>query len=233
MSLITIKPNLYSSIMSSRRKFLLQSSMATTALLAVKPFNSIASIASPLTGTDFSNNKFLLLHTSNNGTSTLNRISTLSKKYSNVLLIHSGTAAGNTAQLKFDVTKAPLTGYQVLYKGDIKIGIIHTDTSVTNVISDINTRAAYLKQEKNCNFVVCISSLEEKSRVNDRRLAERSSGIDLIVGKYSTNHWGQPLIVLNEQNQEVIVDHADGKEVQLGSIVVSFCNKGLKSELAF
>lgn len=218
--------------MNTRRKFLVQGGLAATAALTAKPFNSIASLTSPLTGTDFSNNKFLLLHTSNNEAHTFNRISTLSRKFANVLLVHSGEAASH-APLKFDVTHPAASGYQVLHKGEVKIGIVHTDSSVTDVVSDINTRAAYLKKERDCNFVVCVSSLEAKGKVNDKALAERSSGVDLIISRHHTNYCGQPFIILNRENHEVIIDNAAGKEEAIGSMAVSFCSKGLKSQLAF
>jgi len=219
--------------MNTRRKFLFQGGLATAAALTAKPFQSIASLTSPLTGTDFSNNRFLLLHTNAGSSGTLDRIGTMRKKFANVLLIHSDAAKAGSASLKFDVTHAAPTGYQVLHKGDMKIGILHTDSSVKDIVSDINTRAAYLKKERNCNFVVCISSLEEKNRVNNKTLAEQSSGVDLVISNYSPSYCGLPFITLNHQNQEVIVDHAGGKEDQIGSIIVSFCSKGLKNQLAF
>ncbi len=51
--------------MTSRRKFLLNGSMATTALLTARPFKTFANVLAPVTSFNINNNKVIFVHTGN------------------------------------------------------------------------------------------------------------------------------------------------------------------------
>lgn len=212
--------------MTTRRKFLFQGTMAATAILAAKPFSSLAGNKG---NSFFAGNNVLLLHTGNNNAKTHSLIQEINSKNSGVLLIqttpgHQRTQGGP----RFDVTVNPGSADQVIYKANVKIGIIHADSSVSSQAGDISKRAAYLKKEKQCHFVACISGANGKE---NKALAEASSHIDLIIGK--TTVADMPMIILNKNQEEVIIDHAARKEDQLGKLTIGFNNNGQKQQLDF
>ena len=76
--------------MHTRRKFLIQGSLATTAVIALKPFNAIAS----LTGPGNSHAKLVFLHTANfdprHEQQLIQYITTIKNNNANAILIKAG-----------------------------------------------------------------------------------------------------------------------------------------------
>lgn len=229
--------------MSTRRKFLLGSTMATTALLIAKPFTSIANSLSPVTGYRINNNHLVLAHTGNKmgGSKTLQHITRLKNDSSNLIMLHAGNHTPNAGQAVYDASmhtgesfSVSAGDYKIIYKGDIKTGIITAnDQSVT--AAGINTLATYLKNEKNCNLVVCLSQLGYKSStgLNDLELAASSTHLDVIIGGHATNFCKSPLTTLNKNKQEVIINHATTEGLALRKIELGFDNRGRKCQVAF
>ena len=221
--------------------------MATTALLATKPFDTFAKITSPLTGLKNNSNSILFVHTGASSVSqTAGNVAALKNNYANVMLLHAGTAIPkHLQQLKYDASlentanAIASNAYKIVYKGDFKTGIISVDTAVANPIEEMNGLAAYLKKEKNCNIVICISNLgyRNKSCIDDIQLAAASQHIDMIIGAHAENFSSLPAIALNKNNEEVIIDHAAANTAntssQVGKVVISFDSKGQKNNIAF
>jgi len=227
--------------MNTRRKFLLSGSMAATALLTAKPFTTIANTLSPVTGFSISNNSLVLAHTGNaaGAAGSLQQLQKL-KSSSNLLMLH----AGNTAPATKPVYDASLhsgesysvasNDYKILYKGNIKTGIITAkDQSVS--ADSINTLAIYLKKEKNCQLVVCLSQLGYKSAngLNDLELAAASTHLDVIIGGHTDDYCTRPVIAQNKNKEEVIINHAATNSLALRKIEISFNNLGKKAQVAF
>lgn len=221
--------------------------MATTALLAAKPFDTFAKITSPVTGIKNNRNSILFVHTGAASVAqAASNVATLKNNYANVMLLHAGTSIPkHLQQLKYDASiesttnSISLNAYKIVYKGDFKTGVISVDTSVANPIDEMNSLAAYLKKEKNCNIVVCISNLgyRNKSGIDDIQLAAASQHIDMIIGAHAENFSSLPAIALNKNNEEVIIDHAAANTAntasQVGKVAISFDNKGQKNNIAF
>src|SRR6186997_3084415 len=76
--------------MHTRRKFLIQGSLATTAVLALKPFNAIAN----LTGTGNSGAKLVFLHTADfdprHEQQLIQYITTVKNNHTNAILLKAG-----------------------------------------------------------------------------------------------------------------------------------------------
>lgn len=219
--------------MNTRRKFLMQSSMATTALLAASPFNSFAKIAAPVTGDITGSHSILFLHTAAaSHSSAVQQINTAKNKYANVMLLHAGKATPQQLQqVRFDLSADDTAGenrisgnYAIIHKGDVKTGIIAIDSDAEDIVAVMNANAAYLKKEKQCRVVVCLSSLGYKNKrgLDDITLAKRSSNVDMIIGGHPDNFSSHTNIALNQDNEEVIIDHAAANENGLGKIAISF-----------
>ena len=83
--------------MNTRRKFLFNGSIAATALLAAKPFTSIANSLSPVTGFRINNNSLVLAQTGKAMASASNQvlqhISKLKNSGANLIMLHASETA--------------------------------------------------------------------------------------------------------------------------------------------
>jgi hypothetical protein len=230
--------------MNTRRKFLFSGSMATAALLTTKPFTAIANSISPVTGFSFNNNSLVLAHTGNRldvaTGKTMQHISKLKNSHANLIMLHAGETAP-AGQPAYDASmhtgerySVSDNDYKIIYKGDIKTGVI-TANSTSVSAESINELAIYLKQEKNCHLVVCLSQLgySSASGLNDQELAAASTHLDVIIGGHATNYCKQPVIAQNKNKAEVIINHAATNGLALRLIEIGFDNRGKKGKVAF
>ena len=228
---------------NSRRKFLFNGSMATAALIAAKPFTSVANSISPITGFSINNNSLVLAHTGNSATKSSTQItahiSKLKNNTANLLLLHAGnsTPALHTA---YDASLHTGAGcsvsandYKIIYKGDIKTGVITANDPAVSAES-INTIASYLKKEKNCHLVVCLSMLGYKttSGLSDLALAAASTDLDVIIGGHADNFCASPYIARNKNKHEVIINHAADQDLALRKIEIGFNKLGKKHQFS-
>lgn len=231
--------------MNTRRKFLLTGSMATTALLTAKPFETLATALGPVTGFTVNDNKVVLVHTGNynviNKLQTIKHIAELKKRTGNVVLVHAADAVeDNAAMLNYDALmntesfSVTDNNYKIVYKGNIKIGIVTADAGQQGVLEHINVLSSRLKKEKNCQVIICLSQLgfKNKSSVNDLQLAERSTDLDIIIGGHADNFPVNPVIAQNSKKAEVIIHADSGNGFDFGNIEISFDEKQNKRSIS-
>lgn len=226
--------------MNNRRKFLFNGSMAATALLTAKPFTSIANSISPLTGFSINNNSLVLAHTGNIAAtgSCLQQIQKLKHSSANLILLHAGETSPATKPV-YDASlhtgesySVASNDYRIVYKGNIKTGIIAAKEQ--SVSADrINALAIYLKKEKNCQLVVCLSQLGYKSTngLNDLKLAEVSTHLDVIIGGHESDFCPRPVIAMNKNKEEVIINHAATSSLAFRKIEIGFSKQGKKEQV--
>ncbi|MEO7308796.1 MAG: hypothetical protein ABIX01_00245 [Chitinophagaceae bacterium] len=227
--------------MNTRRKFLLNGSIAATALLVAKPFSSMADSFDSLTCSGFNQQSIVLAHTGNNSSNSqpLSQIKNLKSNYSNLLMLHAATTAG-VPDIAYDATMQTsaanairVSDYRVIYKGKIKTGIILADNASAS-FSGLNDLAVYLKEERACDLVVCLSQLGFKAGNNsdDLSLAATSTHIDIIIGGHADNFCKLPVIALNSKKEEVIINHSAGADLALHKIEIGYDNRGRKNSVA-
>jgi len=233
--------------MNTRRKFLMQGSLASTALLIAKPFESLANATAPITGFTLNNNKVVLAHTcsANNAVNELSvkQLTQLKRNTGNVLLLNAGTAKdSNISNLAYDASlhlnnsvSESMGNYKIIYKADVKIGIITANVESGNVITESNALATYLKEEKNCKLVICLSQLgyKNKNTIDDRTLANASTDIDIIIGGNHSNFSKMPVVAHNSKQEEVIIHSATDNGFALGNIEIGFDKDQNKSSIDF
>ena len=233
--------------MTSRRKFILQGSLATTAMLALKPLNAIAGASSPLTSLTSSSGKLVFLHTTgvatNGSQQLIQHIANIKNNNKGAILLKAGQVnEDETGTLAYDASinggndSSAISGdYKIITKGNIKTGFISAKPEEGNVLEKINTLSAYLKKVKNCSIVVCLSQLgyKNKNTIDDITLANKSTHLDIIIGGHEENFHASPMIALNSSNHEVIIHAATGNPNALGKIEVDFDEKGQKSQVCF
>ena len=189
-------------------------------------------------------NKVIFLHTGNVGHHEMNNyITDVKKSTGSIVVLHAGTSVKTSAaQLNYDASLScnnPVASeantYRIIYKNDIKIGIIGANKGDTDIVNSINTLAAYLKKEKKCHMVVCLSQLGYKNRNNpdDITLAEKSLNLDMIIGGDTKNFHQHPVILLNSNNEEVIIHSATGDATVFGKIDIDFNELGQKKHISF
>ena len=244
---ILIESNQNLPFMNSRRKFLLQGSMATTALVAFKPFKTIADTLSPLTGFSINDNKLVFLFTgnyqSNSGYNIPQLITSFKNNTGNLLVLHAGEKKDSTyPQLQYDATlQTPdmLTeqgnNYTILNKGNFKIGIISVTPVGSDTINTVNNLSDRLKHTNNCDVVICLSQLgyQNANTDDDIKLAAASSNIDIIIGGHPDNFFRKPCTIKNKETIEVFIHSAGATRFLLGNIEIAFDGRKNKKSISF
>ena len=120
--------------------------------------------------------------------------------------------------------------YQVLQKGNIRIGIIAPADS----IATINRFASRLHHLENCQLIIALSTLGfENNQSNDQILAAQSEYIDIIIGNDANRFMKTPVVAQNKNKKEVVINHIGKSGIVLGRIDIAFDEKGNKKELVF
>lgn len=221
--------------------------MATSAVLIAKPFQAIAETVAPLTGLSANNNKITFLHTVNLDTNSsqqlVNKLCTLKNNNSNLIMLHADTHTTDVANtLLCDASisssnpvSATANNYRIIYKGDVKIGVITATPEDGDVINQVNRLSSRLKKEQRCNVVVCLSQLgyKNKNLVDDCSLAAATTCVDMIIGGDIKNHFNHPVVILNKDNAEVIVSHVPPGISPFSQIDITFDSMGKKRNISF
>lgn len=124
----------------------------------------------------------------------------------------------------YDFTGLPLEKYVKPYvivkRAGLKIGIIGLLTDVTSVVDGeiskvmkyknpvevTNEYAHYLKNEKKCDLVICLTHLGfDEEDFTDQMMAPYISNVDIIVGGHSHTRIDEPLVITGK----------DGKGIQI------------------
>jgi 5'-nucleotidase len=137
--------------------------------------------------------------------------------------------------------------YKVFKKGGIKIGVfglgidlnglVPTDkfgaTRYNDPIETANKIAQELK-DLACDLVICLSHLgysyEDKTRISDLVLAQKTNNIHLILGGHTHTFLEKPTILKNTKNQSVIVNQVGWAGINLGKIEIDIEKGFFKSE---
>lgn len=140
----------------------------------------------------------------------------------------------------YDFTGSPLEGlvkpYIIVKKAGNKIGIVGVLTDVSSVVAReiadmlkyqspvevMNHYAAYLKNEKKCDLVVCLSHLGYDHRDSDCELATMVRNVDVIVGGHSHTHLDDLTRVKDLDGKDVIIVSDWKWGLEVGNLSVDF-----------
>ncbi len=131
--------------------------------------------------------------------------------------------------------------YLIIRKFGMKIGVIGLDVEPKSLIVESNYKgltyedplevankmAAFLKKEKKCDIIICLSHLgsNKKSEViNDFKIAQNSRNIDVIIGGHSHSML-ENVKELNLDGQEVIISQMAKSGLYLGRIDLEMTKK--------
>jgi hypothetical protein len=230
--------------MKSRRYFLIHGTLATTALVALKPLEGIGSTLSQFTGLSNSNDKLAFLHTASinsNDQKVIKYIRDIKNNNRNTILLNAGQDRHDSS-LIYDASANGIDGlvtidgeYKIITKGNTRTGIISARPGEKNIMQKVKTLSTWLKEEKKCTVVVCLSQLGYKNKrsPDDLKLAKESTHLDIIIGGHEKNFHKHPVVALNSNNAEVIIHSASGNSFACGKIEIDLDRQGKKNQISF
>jgi len=139
----------------------------------------------------------------------------------------------------YSFDRTPMEGvyqpYKIFKKGGLKIGVtgvgielsglvpasLYGNTIYLDPIEHANKVASMLKNEKNCDMVICLSHLGDRyddNKISDEVFAKQSENIDLIIGGHTHRFFDKPREYTNKNGKKIIVNQVGWGGIQLGRL---------------
>jgi 5'-nucleotidase len=140
----------------------------------------------------------------------------------------------------YDFNNSDLNGrvqpYKIMDKSGVRIGILGVGIELEGLvdkknygniiyldpIENANRVAEYLKKDKNCDLVICLSHLgykyDEQNIVSDIHLAQNSKNIDLIIGGHTHTFFEKPIKIKNKEKKKILINQVGWAGINLGRI---------------
>ena len=170
-------------------------------------------------------------------------IETIRKENPNTLLLDAGDIFQGTPYFNYfggelELKLMSMLKYDQIFKKDgIKIGIfglgikleglvnpkMYKETKYLDPIETSQDMSRILKEEQQCDLVICLSHLGYYYRrnpkiISDLNLAKSTQNIDLIIGGHTHTFLPKPTIVKNSNNQNMLVNQVGSYGINLGRI---------------
>lgn len=141
--------------------------------------------------------------------------------------------------MKDTLLKGRTKEYEIFEKSGIRIGVfgigielqglvpkdLYQDIVYLDPIANAQRVASFLKNEKKCDFVICLSHLGYKykeQKVSDTVLAGETTYIDLIIGGHTHTFLNEIVLEKNKEGKPVSIAQAGWAGILLGRIDVVF-----------
>jgi len=152
----------------------------------------------------------------------------------------------------YDFSDTPLNTktqpYKIFEKGGIKIGVfgvgielqglvdkkLYGNTIYSDPVVKANYYAHFLKEEKKCDLVICLSHLGyqyKEEKISDELLAKQSGNIDLILGGHTHTFLDEPVRYRNRVGKEILVAQVGWAGIKLGRIDYYFEKNSKKKDV--
>ncbi len=147
------------------------------------------------------------------------------------------------------ILKEKFKPYKVFNKGGIKIGVfgigieleglvpkkLYRNTIYEDPIMKGNHYALLLRDQEDCDLVICLSHLGFKyktNKISDIVFAKQTQNIDLIIGGHTHTFLKEPISITNKDQKEVLINQVGWGGINLGKIDFHFSqNDGIKKVL--
>jgi len=132
--------------------------------------------------------------------------------------------------------------YQVLNYGKYKIGVTGVGEMVNleglKIVDPqkaLKVVAEQLKNQHQCDLIICLShlSFNEKSDYNNKKLAQSSQHVDMVIGGNAASSKSQLWVVKNTQKHDVVLSNNYDKGLSIAKVSFSFNQIGEKTGLDF
>ena len=152
----------------------------------------------------------------------------------------------------YDFSSTMLAGkfprWKIFKQSGIKIGVYGLGIEMKGLVADKNfgntvyndplktalEMEAFLKNDKKCDLVVCLSHLGlsyRENRISDMILAGETSFTDLIIGGHTHSFLEEPILAKNKAGNQVIINQASWGGMVLGKIDFVFGRDKGKKEV--
>ncbi|MBW2961196.1 bifunctional metallophosphatase/5'-nucleotidase [Mesonia aestuariivivens] len=136
---------------------------------------------------------------------------------------------------KNTVLDGKVKNYQIYTKDGVKIGVFGLGIELDGLVSKKNYKETKylnpveiaqeitqkLKQEEQCDLVICLSHLGYKydsDKIDDLKLAEQTKDIDLIIGGHTHTFLEKPTVTNNLEGKKVLINQTGWAGINLGRI---------------
>ena len=139
--------------------------------------------------------------------------------------------------------------YKIFKKDGIKVGLFgvgieldglvgkkqYQETKYLNPVEIAQHYADFLRKEKGCDLVICLSHIgydyrDEADKISDKKLAAQTDNIDLILGGHTHTFLPEPQSFTNKSGKNVLVNQVGWAGLLLGRIDFYFDkNKSLQN----
>jgi 5'-nucleotidase len=140
--------------------------------------------------------------------------------------------------------------YKTFTRSRLKVGVYGLGIELAGLVSEKNygktiyndplkvalEMEQFLKEDKKCDLVVCLSHLGlqyRENKVSDLVLAKETSNTDLIIGGHTHTFLEEPLVQKNKVGKDVIVNQAWWGGLVIGKIDFVFERSGKKRKTTF
>jgi 5'-nucleotidase len=152
----------------------------------------------------------------------------------------------------YDFSETILNGetkkYEIFQKGALKIGVFGIGIELNGLVTENNFgKTKYLDpvstansmakelRKKGCDLVICLSHLgydyTDSSRISDRKLAQQTSNIDIILGGHTHTFLEKPTIEKNKKGKNVLINQVGYAGLYLGRIDIDVENRVMSRTL--
>ena len=140
----------------------------------------------------------------------------------------------------YDFTNTIMDGltkpYRVFVKDGIRVGVFgvgikleglvnqrqYKETKYLNPIEIAQDMTHILKEEENCDLIICLSHLGFEYRndkiISDRVLAKSTTDIDLIIGGHTHTFLEKPVVAQNKDGKFLLINQVGWGGINLGRI---------------
>ena len=139
--------------------------------------------------------------------------------------------------------------YKIYKKNGIKVGLFgvgieldglvgkkqYQETKYLNPVEIAQHYADFLRKEKGCDLVICLSHIgfdyrDDADKISDKKLAAQTDNIDLILGGHTHTFLPEPQSFTNKSGKNVLVNQVGWAGLLLGRIDFYFDkNKSLQN----
>ena len=139
---------------------------------------------------------------------------------------------------KNGISSQKIEGDNSTPKGKFKIGVfglgielnglvdpkMYGKTSYTEPIKEAQNQAKFLRENKGCNLIICLSHLGLKyddDKVSDIVIAKQCSEIDIIIGGHTHNFLKKPIEIVSNSGKYTYINQVGWAGLNLGRIDVT------------
>ncbi len=146
---------------------------------------------------------------------------------------------------KNTVLEGMVNPYKVFTKDGVRIGVfgigielqglvskkLYKETEYLDPVEISRATVSRLKNEENCELVICLSHLGynyKDDKISDMQLASKTKDIDLIIGGHTHTFLPKPTVVKNSEGIDTIVNQVGWAGINLGRIDFFLSEDGKK-----